>query len=76
MRSLNPDLMYFFSLSQNDARVSSEFANDANGYLQKFIAAKQWEKIEEVGPKLTMGMNANKRAADRLKELQKRKRNW
>ena len=69
--------MFLFSLAQTDARVAGESASHANGDLQRFIAVKQWEKVEEPGSKLTMAMNANKRAADRLEELhKKREKNW
>lgn len=37
--------MFFFSLAQTDARVAAESASDADEDLQKFIVAKQREKV-------------------------------
>ena len=39
--------MFFFSLAQTDARVAAESASDADEDLQKFIVAKQREKVLE-----------------------------
>ena len=39
-----------------------------------FIAAKQWKRVKEDISKLRMPMNANKRDADRPKELQKKRK--
>ena len=71
---LNPDFMFLFSLAQTDARVASESASDANEDLQKFIAAKQWKKVEETSSKLSMAITANKRAADKLEDLQSKRK--
>ena len=71
---LNPDSMFLFSLAQTDARVASESASDANEDLQKFIAAKQWKKVEETSSKLSMAITANKMAADGLEDLQSKKK--
>ena len=73
---LNPDFMFLFSLAQTDARVASESASNANEDLQKFIAAKQWKKVEETSSKLSMAITANKRAADKLEDLKSKKKNW
>ena len=37
--------MIFFSLAQTDARVAAESTSDADENLQKFIVAKQREKV-------------------------------
>lgn len=37
--------MFFFGLAQTDARVAAESASDADEDLQKFIVAKQREKV-------------------------------
>ena len=66
--------MFLFSLAQTDARVATESASDANEDLQKFIAAKQWKKIEETSSKLSMEITANKRAADKLEDLQSKRK--
>ena len=68
--------MLSFTLAQTDAWVAGESASGANGDLQRFIAAKQWKKIEEDSWKLTVAVNAKKRAADRPEELQKKKKKW
>lgn len=75
-----PDLLFLVTLSQTDAPVADESASDSNGDLQKFIAAKQLKKVEEINSKLIMAVNANKRAVDRLEEffvsdLKKKKKN-
>ena len=57
---------------QTDAQVAGESGSDTNGDLQKFIIAKQWKKVEEASSKLTIAMNANKRAVHRVEELQKK----
>ena len=64
-----PDLLFLVTLSQTDAPVADESASDSNGDLQKFIAAKQLKKVEEINSKLIMAVNANKRAVDRLEEF-------
>ena len=64
-----PDLLFLVALSQTDAPVADESASDSNGDLQKFIAAKQLKKVEEINSKLIMAVNANKRAVDRLEEF-------
>lgn len=66
--------MFLFSLGQTDAWFAGESASDANGDLQKFIAAKQWKKVKEDISKLRMPMSANKRDAERPKELQKKRK--
>ena len=66
--------MFFFSFVQADVQVAGESASDTHGDLMKFVIAKQWKKVEEASSKLAMAMNANKRAVDRLEELQKRKK--
>ena len=64
-----PDLLFLVTLSQTDAPVADESASDSNGDLQKFIAAKQLKKVEEINSKLIMAVNVNKRAVDRLEEF-------
>lgn len=64
-----PDLLFLVTLVQTDAPVADEAASDSNGDLQKFIAAKQLKKVEEINSKLIMAVNANKRAVDRLEEF-------
>ena len=64
-----PDLLFLVTPSQTDAPVADESASDSNGDLQKFIAAKQLKKVEEINSKLIMAVNANKRAVDRLEEF-------
>ena len=71
---LNPDFMFLFSLAQTDARVASESASDANEDLQKFIAAKQWKKVEETSSKLSMAITTNKKAADKLEDLKSKRK--
>ena len=73
---MNPDLLFLFSFVQTDAQVAGESASDTNGDLQKFIIAKQWKKVEEASSKQTMAMNANKKAVNRVEELQEREKNW
>ena len=57
---LNPDFMFLFRLAQTDTCVASESASDANEDLQKFIAAKQWKKVEKTSSKLS-SQNCNHR---------------
>ena len=66
--------MFLFSLAKTDARVAGEFASDGNGDLQRFIAAKQWKKVEHASSKLTRTINANKRPADGPEEWQKKRK--
>ena len=68
--ALNQNHMFLFSLVQTDARVANDSASSVNGDRQKFVAAKQWKKVEEATSKLTMAMAASKRAADELEDLQ------
>ena len=66
--------MFLFSLAQTNAQVTSETASDANGDLQKFITARQWKMVEETSSKLSMAITANKRAADKLEDLQSKRK--
>ena len=71
---LNPDFMFLLNLAQTDARVASESASNANEDLQKFIAAKEWKKVEETSSKLSMAITVNKRAADKLEDLESKRK--
>ena len=55
--------------------MCSESASDAKEDLQKFIATKQWKKVEETSSKLSVAITANKRAADKLEDLQSKRKN-
>ena len=70
MQGLNKNV----SETNTNAWVASESASDANEDLQKFIAAKQWKKVEETSSKLSMAITANKRAADKLEDLQSKRK--
>ena len=70
MQGLNKNV----SETNTNAWVASESASDANEDLQKFIAAKQWKEVEEASSKLSMGITANKRTADKLEDLQSKRK--
>ena len=67
--------MFLFSLGQTDAWFAGESASDANGDLQKFIAAKQWERVKEDISKLRMPMNAIKEMLIDPKSCKKKEKN-
>ena len=54
--------------------MCSGSASDAKEDLQKFITAKQWKKVEETSSKLSMAITTNKRAADKLEDLQSKRK--
>lgn len=53
--------------------MANQSAEDANEEIQKFVASKQWKKVDEASSKLSMAIAASKRAADRLEVLHAKK---
>ena len=66
---VNQFLISFSSFANTDSNVANQMADAANEDIQKYVASKQWKKVDEASSKLSMAIAANKRATSRLEVL-------
>ena len=61
-------------MAKKDSNVATKAAEEANESIQKYVVAKKMSKVEEASSKLSMAMDAKKRAAEKLELLQAKRK--